>query len=67
MYKITSPACEKAPNEDSYHLLFVCPALGPAYAVPRQALTLSLKIILLADTLNNKKQFEHIFCTVQTI
>ena len=51
--RIPSPACEKyaAPNEDSYHLLFVC----PAYAVPRQALTLSLNLMLPADTLNNKK------------
>ena len=55
---IPSPAREKcaAPNKDSYHLLFVC----PAYAVPRQALTLSLNLILPADTLDNKKQVEQI-------
>ena len=53
MYNIIpSPACEKcgAPNEDSYHLFFVC----PAYSVPRQALTLSLNQILPADTLEDK-------------
>ena len=55
---IPSPACEKcgAPNEDSYHLFFVC----PAYSVPRQALTLSLNQILPADTLEDKTKVEQI-------
>ena len=53
---IPSPACEScgAPNEDTYHLFFVC----PAYSVPRQALTQELDRVLPNETLQNNLHVE---------
>ena len=53
---VPSPSCERcgAPQEDPYHIFFVC----PAYAVPRQTLTQDLNRILSVDIVQNKKQVE---------
>ena len=53
---VPSPSCERcgAPQEDPYHMFFVC----PAYAVPRQTLTQDLNRILSVDIVQNKKQVE---------
>ena len=53
---VPSPSCKRcgAPQEDPYHIFFVC----PAYAVPRQTLTQDLNRILSVDIVQNKKQVE---------
>ena len=53
---VPSPSCERcgAPQEDPYHIFFVC----PAYAVPRQTLAQDLNRILSVDIVQNKKQVE---------
>ena len=50
---VPSPSCERcgAPEEDPYHIFFVC----PVYAVPRQILTQDLNCILSVDIVQNKK------------